>query len=51
MTITIKQKNDAEWLRSHTLSPEQLQKLLDDKMKRAYHMHQIVKRESLLKAR
>jgi hypothetical protein len=39
MTIDNKKLKEAEWTQSHTLSKQQLQKLLDDKLKRAYHMH------------
>jgi DNA-binding Xre family transcriptional regulator len=42
-----KKIKEAEWTRTHTLSKEQLQKLLDGKMKRAQHMHQLNKREML----
>ena len=38
----------AEWLRTHTLSKEQLQKLLDDKMKRAHDLHQQLSRQQML---
>jgi len=47
MTLDKKTKQ-AEWLRTHTLSKEQLQKLLDDKMKRASDLHQQLSRQQML---
>jgi hypothetical protein len=43
-----KKTKQAEWLRTHTLSKEQLQKLLDDKMKRAHDLHQQLSRQQML---
>ena len=43
-----KKTKQAEWLRTHTLSREQLQKLLDDKMKRACALHQQLNKQQML---
>ena len=47
MTLDKKTKQ-AEWLRTHTLSKEQLQKLLDDKLKRAYDLHQQLNKREIV---
>ena len=40
MTETdIKKQKEAEWLRQHTLTPEQSKQLILDKLKRAEAMH------------
>jgi DNA-binding Xre family transcriptional regulator len=46
MTIDKKIK-EVDWTQTHTLSKEQLQKLLDDKLKRAYHMHQLLNKREM----
>jgi hypothetical protein len=46
MTLEKKIK-EAEWTQSHTLNKEQLQKLLNDKLKRAYHMHQLLNKREM----
>ena len=43
-----KKTKQAEWLRTHTLSREQLQKLLDDKIKRACQLHQQLNKQQML---
>ena len=37
--IDIKKQKEAEWLRQHTLTPEQSKQLILDKLKRAEAMH------------
>lgn len=44
-----KKQQEAEWVKKHTLSQEQLQKLLDEKFARAYNLRQaLAKREMSL---
>ena len=43
----IKRKQDVEWTRMHTLSQEQLQKLLDGKFERAYNLHQALSKREM----
>lgn len=38
----IRKQQEAEWVKKHTLSQEQLQKLLDEKIARAYNLHQAI---------
>ena len=48
----IKQTQKAEWLKTHTLSPEQLKQLIQNKLVRAAQFHDAVrKREALLEDR
>jgi hypothetical protein len=47
-----KQTQKAKWLETHTLSPEQLKQLIQNKFVRAAQYHEAVrKREELLKRR
>jgi len=44
----IKQKQQVEWLRQHTLTQEQLKQLFANKLKRAADMQQAIKRREVL---
>jgi len=47
ITNNTKEMQNAEWVRTHTLSQEQLQKLLDAKMSRAYNLRQAIKKREM----
>jgi hypothetical protein len=51
--MTDKKIREAEYTRQHTLSPEQLKKLFEDKIARArqYHNAVLVKRETFKECR
>jgi len=49
MTDTdIRQKQQAEWLKTHTLTPAQLKQLFENKLRRAAVMHQALKQREVL---
>lgn len=43
-----KKVKEADWVQTHTLTKEQLQKLLDAKLKRAYQMHQQLTKQDMI---
>jgi hypothetical protein len=43
--IDAKKSQETWWLRQYTLTPEQVKRLIEDKLKRAKVMHQVEKRQ------
>jgi hypothetical protein len=43
--IDAKKLRETKWLQEYTLTPEQVKRLIEDKLKRAMVMHQVEKRQ------
>ena len=43
--IDEKKLRETRWLQEYTLTPEQVKRLIEDKLKRAMVMHQVAKRQ------
>ena len=43
--IDAKKLREAKWLQEYTLTPEQVKRLIEDKLKRAMVMHQVEKKQ------
>jgi len=43
-----KKLRETKWLQEHTLTPDQVKRLIEDKLKRAMVMHQVEKRQKQL---
>ena len=52
MNIELRKKQQAEWIKQHTLTKEQMKILLENKFRRAEQMHYaLVQRETLAERR